>query len=267
MHEHVALIGTAYDRLAPDYEAQWSVHVQEPQQRLTEQLSLSRGERCADLGCGTGADTLEMLRRVAPGEVWAVDCSTAMLESARRRAHAAGFDLLTRCQGADEFIAGCEDAAFDVMSVRFCLGYMDWATALPRLPRLLRRGGRIGILTILASSAPQAYATYRQMSAEHGVSEVPLSALASLDQIEANLRLGGANMRAAWTHSFRLWFGSGAALAAWLQASGIATSPLLAALPAPVRELLWAAFASRIESLREPAGIPLDFDLAGAIAG
>ena len=266
MHNNVELMRAAYDRIVSVYDARWSVHVAEPQGRLTRELALRPGERCADLGCGTGIDTLEMLELARPGEVVGIDCSPNMLESARTRALAAGATLTTRCQGGDEFIADCAPASFDVISLRFCLGYLDWRSALPRVPRLLRGGGRIGILTILADSAPQAYGTYRRMIAELGLPDVPLSALASIEQITAALELGGAQADRAWTHEFRLEFASGSQLASWLQTSGITESPSLPALPAEAVRALWQDFAQRVEAYREGATVPLDFRLAGVVA-
>jgi ubiquinone/menaquinone biosynthesis C-methylase UbiE len=266
MPDDVHLIGAAYDRLAANYDQLWSVHVREPQARLTRALGLSPGLRCVDLGCGTGIDTLEVCKRVAPGEVLAIDPSATMLAATLQRMAAAGLPVETRCQSADEFIARAAAGGFDVITLRFCLGYLDWHAALARLPRLLRPAGRIGILTILASSAPQAYATYRCMAAELGLDALALNALGSIDAIGDGLCQGGAVLDETWTHSFRLAFRDGAQPARWLRTSGIATNPMLAALPLELANVLWDRFAVLVEAHREGDTIPLDFHLAGVIA-
>src|SRR5262245_53090660 len=163
MNDPLSLMQAAYDRIASDYDAMWSVHVEQPQNRLTRELRVARGERCADLGCGTGIDTVELLQLAAPGEVVAVDLSPGMLAAAQKRARARanGHQLTTVCQGAEEFVQQAEPHSFDVITLRFCIGQLDWRNLLPRVPQLLRPGGRIGIVTILASSAPQAYQTYQ----------------------------------------------------------------------------------------------------------
>jgi ubiquinone/menaquinone biosynthesis C-methylase UbiE len=255
-----------YDRIAADYDTHWSVHVAQPQAKLTEQLNLSRGLRCADLGCGTGVDTIEMLRRVTPGEVLAVDPSAAMLETAAQRARAAGLELPIRCQSAEQFAQASEEHSFDVISLRFTLGYLDWRTVLPVLPRLLRPGGRVGILTILASSAPQAHETYREMVRDLGLLDVSLTAVPSIAEILERLELGGATQEMAWTRRLRLTFPSGEQLAHFLRESGIATHPALSALPDGVAQALWRNFAERIEVYREADGVPLDFELGGLVA-
>ncbi|MET0286595.1 MAG: methyltransferase domain-containing protein [Polyangiales bacterium] len=252
-----------YDRIAAEYDAHWSVHVADPQVRLTEQLRLASGLRCADIGCGTGVDTVDMLKRVTPGQVLAVDPSRAMLAVAAQRARQAGLALETLCASAEEFVQRSPEHGFDVVTLRFTLGYLDWRAALPRLARQLRPGGRLGILTILASSAPQAYAVYGEMVRELNLPAVALSGAPSVTQIVE--QLSGCAPESTWTQSLRLRFATGEQLAQFLRESGIATHPLLAALPAPVERALWQKFAERIEAYREPGGIPLDFDLGGVV--
>ncbi|MET0340932.1 MAG: class I SAM-dependent methyltransferase [Polyangiales bacterium] len=266
MRKSVELVQAAYDGIAEAYDAQWSVHLREPQARLTEDLRIEPGLRCADLGCGTGVDTLDMVRLAAPGEVIGVDCSSGMLEAARSRAQSAGFTLTTVCQEAEDYIQTCPPASLDIITLRFVLAYVDWRAALPKLPALLRAGGRVGILTNLSSSAPQAYSTYREMVRDLNLPDVPLTVPSEMEQMTALLEQGGGTIEESWTHSFRLWFATGADMASWLQESGFATHPALSALPRQFAELLWKGFAERVEACREPQGLPLDFDLAGVIA-
>jgi ubiquinone/menaquinone biosynthesis C-methylase UbiE len=266
METRAESIHMAYDGIAVDYDQHWSVHVREPQQRLTHELALRRGQRCADLGCGPGLDTVEMLRAVAPGQVVAVDSSQVMLLTAQQRARAAGLELTLSCEEAGAFIAAMPEHSYDVISLRFCLGYLDWSALLPRLPLALRAGGRIGLLTILSSSAPQAYAAYEIMVSSLGLPSVTRSAPASLAEIEELLRASGATVQSAWTHSFRLMFASGEQLARFLRDTGLATHPLLDQLSDIAATALWRRFAEIVEWQRTPEGIPLDFDLAGLIA-
>jgi len=255
-----------YDRIAAAYDDRWSRHVREPQDRLTRGLHLFRGARCADLGCGTGVETVEMLKQVAPGEVVGVDCAEEMLRAAVRRAAAEGLRLTTLCADAEAFIHGAEDASFDVVTLRFCLAYLDWQAALVRLTRALRPGGRIGILTNLSTSAPQAHAVYCRIADEVGLSKVSLPVPDSMDDLGELLHRGGLRTEESWTHGFRLWFDSGRELAGWLRESGFVTHPALQELAPPVLEALVGTFALRLEEYRAPQGIPLDFELGGLVA-
>ncbi|WP_437752040.1 class I SAM-dependent methyltransferase [Sorangium sp. So ce1389] len=260
------LVRSVYDRIAERYDDRWGRHMRSPQDRLTAGLGLSPGARCVDLGCGTGSETVEMLRQVAPGEVIGVDCSEEMLQAARARAAAAGLKLSTRCAEAESFLGSAETSSFDIVTLRFCLAYLDWRSALPRLGRILRPGGRAGILTNLSSSTPQAYAIYCRMTDELDLDRVKLPVPDRAGQVSELLQRGGLCSVETWTHRFRLWFDSGAQVAGWLQESGFVTHAALREFPPEVLQPLCDEFAARLEVYREPEGIPLDFELAGVIA-
>jgi ubiquinone/menaquinone biosynthesis C-methylase UbiE len=266
MHDSSTAISEIYDRIAANYDLQWSRHVRKPQQRLTRGLHLQSGMRAADLGCGTGVDTLDMARRSAPAELVAVDCSQGMLDTLRLRADAESLPITTRLQGAEEFIAAAEPASFDAVTLRFCLGYFDWGTVLARLPALLRPGGRLGILTILSSSAPQAYATYKELVKDLGLPDFGMTALDAVEQVTQGLEHAGCKVEEAWVESFRLAFDTGAELAAWLRESGIATTQGMPAASNELLDLVWTYFGQRVESQRVGDVVPLDFHIAGVIA-
>ncbi|WP_437806685.1 class I SAM-dependent methyltransferase [Sorangium sp. So ce1078] len=266
MHSADQLVRSVYDRIAERYDDRWGRHMRQPQDRLTAGLELAPGARCADIGCGTGSETVEMLRQVAPGEVVGVDCSEEMLRAARARAAAAGLQLSTRRAEAELFLRRAEASSFDVVTLRFCLAYLDWRSALPCLGPMLRPGGRAGVLTNLASSTPQAYSVYCRMADELNLGRVELPVPDSAEQVSEALQRGGLRTVEAWTHRFRLWFGSGALVASWLQESGFVTHVALREFPPEVLQPLCDEFATRLEVYREPDGIPLDFELAGIIA-
>jgi hypothetical protein len=137
---------------------------------------------------------------------------------------------------------------------------------LARLPHMLRPGGRLGILTILANSAPQAYATYRELVADLGLPEFELTALDSVDLVTDSLERAGAVVEDAWVESFRLAFDSGMELAGWLRESGIATAKGMPAATNELLDMVWAYFGQRVEAQRVGDSVPLDFHIAGVIA-
>lgn len=261
------LFQTTYDRVAARYDDLWSRHVQTPNDRLTRGLGLRRGERVADLACGSGAATLPMMRLNAPGETVAVDPSAGMLRLAREAADSEGLALSAIQAKAEDFIAAAPAASFDVLSMRFALAYLDWHSVLPAMGRLVRSGGRVGVLTSLATSAPQALTIYHRIaeSMEMEINEPPTPK--NIGIVEELLARGGLRIDDSWQHGFRLWFGSGVEATRWLLDTGYVTHPALKGLEGEVLDGLVELFGAHLDGeFREDDGLPLDFFVTGIIA-
>jgi SAM-dependent methyltransferase len=111
--------------------------------QLLARAAAGPGERALDIGCGTGATTLELAAQVGPGgAVLAVDISAPMLELARQRCAARGLEQV-------RFL--CADAqshafqpAHDLLISRFGVMFFgDPVKAFANLGRALRPGGRL----------------------------------------------------------------------------------------------------------------------------
>lgn len=110
---------------------------------LMERAAFRAGERVLDVGCGGGATSLEISKRVgATGEVLGLDISPALIAAGERRARAAGAgNLRFRC--ADAATASLEEPPFDRLFSRFgVMFFPDAAAAFANLHRFVRPGGR-----------------------------------------------------------------------------------------------------------------------------
>src|SRR5215469_7083196 len=68
--------------------------IQKSKPIILERLHLRPGLHVLDLGCGTGADALDIARRVAPsGAVTGVDAGETMIAEAQRRAAGSGLSV------------------------------------------------------------------------------------------------------------------------------------------------------------------------------
>jgi SAM-dependent methyltransferase len=108
-------------------------------------LAPREGERLADIGCGCGATTLELARRVGPsGAVLGVDISAPMLAVARERAKAAGL-AQARFVEADAQTHAFEpvDGGFSRFGVMF---FADPVAAFANIRRGLRPSGRVAFV-------------------------------------------------------------------------------------------------------------------------
>ncbi len=133
-----------FDRIAPVYDLMnrvMTAGLDQRWRRLTARSVVRPGDRVLDACCGTGDLALAGAR--AGGRVVGLDFSERMLERARRKAPELGWvrgDLLALPFAAKSFDAAT--VGFGVRNVE------ELGRALEELRRVLRLGGRLGILEI-----------------------------------------------------------------------------------------------------------------------
>ncbi|MGH8897996.1 MAG: methyltransferase domain-containing protein [Egibacteraceae bacterium] len=111
-------------------------------------LRLQEGQVVLDAGCGTGADVVEIARRVGPhGRVVGVDVSETMVAEARRRT--AGTGLPVEFEVGDAQALRFADATFDACRTeRMLMHVPDAELALAELVRVTKPGGRVAAFDI-----------------------------------------------------------------------------------------------------------------------
>jgi arsenite methyltransferase len=117
-------------------------------------LRIGPGEHILDAGCGTGVVTREVTRRVGPaGRVVGLDPSPLMLSVAREIAEQEGVHAQIEFRVGDVRDLPFDDATFEVIVAITALSHTtDAERAIPGLHRVLRPGGRIGILDLDSTS-------------------------------------------------------------------------------------------------------------------
>ena len=104
--------------------------------QMADLADVRRGQRVLDVGCGPGALTAELVRRLEPGSVAAVDPSRPFVEAAR-----------VRYPGVNVQEASAEklpfpDRAFDVVLAQLVVHFMaDPVAGLAEMARVTRGGG------------------------------------------------------------------------------------------------------------------------------
>ena len=133
-----------FDRIAPVYDAMnrvMTVGLDQRWRRITIDETLRMGDRVLDACCGTG--DLAIAARARGADVVGLDFSDRMLERARRKEPAIEWVL------GDVLALPFEDASFDAVTVGFGVRNVeDLEAGLRELRRVLRPGGRLGILEI-----------------------------------------------------------------------------------------------------------------------
>jgi demethylmenaquinone methyltransferase/2-methoxy-6-polyprenyl-1,4-benzoquinol methylase len=137
-------VRTMFDRIAPVYDAMnhvMTAGLDRRWRRETAQAVVSPGDRVLDACCGTGDLALADMK--AGGRVTGLDFSEQMLERARAKSSAVEW-----VQG-DALALPFADGSFDAATVGFGVRNLDdLESGLRELRRVLRQGGRIGILEI-----------------------------------------------------------------------------------------------------------------------
>ena len=102
---------------------------------------LTPGMRLLDVGCGPGTITIDLARRIAPGEVVGIDAVEAPLAEAREAAAAAGVAGVS-FRVADGMALPFDDGAFDVVHAHQVLQHVpDPVGMLREMRRVTRPGG------------------------------------------------------------------------------------------------------------------------------
>lgn len=147
-----------FDRIAPRYDLLNRVMTMQVDQAwrrvLLRALSPRSGERLLDLCAGT-MDVAHLASKRAPGlTVLAADFSHAMLERGVKKTG------LPASQ-ADALRLPFKDASFDIITVTFGARNLDsWERGLAEMARVLRPGGRLGVLEFFRSESTTSRAVH-----------------------------------------------------------------------------------------------------------
>lgn len=166
-------------------------------QALRELVDHAGKPSVLDLGCGAGHASFA----VAPGAsaVTAYDLSARMLEVVARGASERQLANLTTRQGRAEQLPFA-DASFDLVVTRFSAHHwMDVPAALQEVQRVLRPGGKLVVIDIVAPAIPLYDTTLQAVELLRDASHVRDYRLA-----EWLAMLGQAGLAARHQHSWKL---------------------------------------------------------------
>lgn len=105
---------------------------------------LHAGQALLDVGCGPGTLSVDLARRVAPGEVVAIDREREVLVQARR--HAETSSVAVAFEVGDVYALAFPDARFDVVHAHQVLQHLtDPVAALREMRRVTCPGGIVAV--------------------------------------------------------------------------------------------------------------------------
>jgi ubiquinone/menaquinone biosynthesis C-methylase UbiE len=106
---------------------------------------LRPGMNLLDIGCGPGSITVDLARRVVPGQVIGLDVAASILQTARRAVEEAGLDNVDVRKGS-VYELDIEDGAVDVVFAHQVLQHLtDPVAALHEMRRVVKKGGLVAV--------------------------------------------------------------------------------------------------------------------------
>ncbi len=115
---------------------------------LLEALDVADGDRVLDIGCGPGVNLAGIRERVGPtGEVHAIDFSPEMIDRARQRVEAGGWENVSihRADATTSDLGGPYDAAIATLSLSVM---PDVDAAVRNVHGVMAPGAALGVLDI-----------------------------------------------------------------------------------------------------------------------
>ncbi len=119
--------------------------------RMLRDLAVPPGGTVLELACGTGRNLIRLAQAHPGARCFGTDISNAMLQTAARSVRRAGLGERIRLAPGDATAFDAEAAfgvvAFDRVYVSYALSMIpDWEAALAEALRLVKPGGRLGIV-------------------------------------------------------------------------------------------------------------------------
>lgn len=136
-----SLVQKSYNRISCDYDRTWTDHMRHKTEALIDKLDIQQGQKALDLTCGTGYAT-GLIHSKTNNKVIGVDLSQGMLEQAKGNYLDCEFinsDILI-------FLRDQQDSSFDVITCCWGLGYSKPLKVLKEIKRVLKKGGKVGII-------------------------------------------------------------------------------------------------------------------------
>ena len=213
-----------------------------PAAELLARVALATPRRVMDLGCGPGNSTELLVRRWPAAEVWGLDNSPAMLQSARERLPQARFEH-------GDIAAWQPDAPFELVFANASLQWIpDHTRLLPQLWAAVARGGVLAVQMPDNLDEP-AHRLMREVAAEPrfaphiGDAASVRARLLSEPGYYDLLAQAGAEVD-VWRTTYHHRMETPADIVQWLRGTGL--KPFVEALPDALQADFLAAYEQRI---------------------
>lgn len=161
-----AHVAQSYDRLAPDYDQAWLLHLQDTTRRLLDGLPAALPDGpFLDLGCGTGFAALHLAARHPGRAILACDFSPGMIAEARTHPGADAIEWHVADMLA--FLAARPADSVALAVAAWSAGYTDFRHVCRESRRILVPGGRLAFVVNLADTLAPLRRAFRYCMQAH----------------------------------------------------------------------------------------------------
>ena len=142
--EYYSKTAQLYDEYLPVAFELFNADEFEIRNKLTDLLSLEKGQRILDLTAGTGKDSSLIASKLQQGEIWLTDITPEMLEIAVSTLAEADVDINMEFAAASACSLPFKDNYFDAVFSFTGLGsFPDVEKGLQEMARVVRTGGKV----------------------------------------------------------------------------------------------------------------------------
>ncbi|MGA1822674.1 MAG: class I SAM-dependent methyltransferase [Thermoplasmatota archaeon] len=194
------LVRRSYDEIAVTYDDLWTNHMRDRSRDMLDRLNPENGQRSIDLTCGTGYFTSILASRTR-GETIGVDSSPGMLRIAEEK-----YGNSCRFVRSDivEYLKGLPADSADIVTCAWGLGYSRPFKVIREAGRVVRPGGKIGIIDNTIFSIREAVVSSLITAAErpeYMKHMVKVRFLPTLGSLKRRMVLGGFTVSDSWSGS------------------------------------------------------------------
>ena len=147
------IVGNTYNQIADEYDKTWTTHMQKLSMNMIKKVSPKKGDISLDLACGTGFVT-STLSKYTNTRVVGVDASEGMINIAKKNY---GKYCDFKQSEMMNFLLNQPSNSYDIVTCAWGLGYTNPCKFFSEISRILKSGGRVGIIDLSIFSNLEIY--------------------------------------------------------------------------------------------------------------
>lgn len=220
------LVRQDYDRLASAYDEYFSKHVAFASLEVVNRLGIGHDDiRVLDLACGTGTVTRQLSAATHnKAKICAIDSSEGMLLKAREK-NRDNINIEFILGNINDELRKLPENSFDYVASGWAIGYTRPLEILRQINRVLKNGGKLGIIENKADTLMPIRKTVMRVLRKFPLQMqylmgLPLRLPKDKEHLEKLLLKTGFRVQDSWEGEVKFHFNNGAGVLDWLMHTG-----------------------------------------------